>query len=143
MVAAAMVVVMEMVVASVVVATGCEAAVMMSMAWGDGDGGVDGVAVAVVGVATKTRGGEWVWGSGRSGDGDPFWCWPEKPAGKVFRRRLAGKGGGRRELHYLLGKVVSVGTAPGPNSSDHNVNTITNGDGMPRMRTFREIIFPE
>ncbi|GJY78060.1 DUF4219 domain-containing protein [Tanacetum coccineum] len=30
-----------------------------------------------------------------------------------------------RELHYLLDKVVSVGTAPGPNSSDHNVNTIT------------------
>ncbi|GJV89322.1 hypothetical protein Tco_1533260 [Tanacetum coccineum] len=48
-----------------------------------------------------------------------------------------------RELHYLLDKVVSVGTAPGPNNSDHNVNTITNGDGMPRMRTFRETIFPE
>ncbi|GJU42583.1 hypothetical protein Tco_1195540 [Tanacetum coccineum] len=45
--------------------------------------------------------------------------------------------------HYLLDKVVSVGTAPGPNSSDHNVSTITNGDGMPRMRTFRETIFPE
>ncbi|GKA03805.1 hypothetical protein Tco_0676586 [Tanacetum coccineum] len=52
-------------------------------------------------------------------------------------------GGGCGELHYLLDKVVSVGTAPGPNSSDHNVNTITNGDGMPRMRTFRETIFPE
>ncbi|GJR69281.1 hypothetical protein Tco_0015346 [Tanacetum coccineum] len=54
-------------------------------------------------------------------------------------------GGGRvagGELHYLLDKVVSVGTAPGPNSSDHNVNTITNGDGMPKMRTFRETIFP-
>ncbi|GJS03422.1 hypothetical protein Tco_0319930 [Tanacetum coccineum] len=47
------------------------------------------------------------------------------------------------ELHNLLDKVVSVGTAPGPNNSDHNVNTITNGDGMPRMRTFRETIFPE
>ncbi|GJU55607.1 hypothetical protein Tco_1229321 [Tanacetum coccineum] len=35
------------------------------------------------------------------------------------------------ELHNLLDKVVSVGTAPGP-----NVNTITNGDGMQRMRTF-------
>ncbi|GJT93738.1 hypothetical protein Tco_1082583 [Tanacetum coccineum] len=34
------------------------------------------------------------------------------------------------ELHNLLDKVVSVGTAPGPNSSDHNVNTITNGDGI-------------
>ncbi|GJS50899.1 hypothetical protein Tco_0624261 [Tanacetum coccineum] len=30
------------------------------------------------------------------------------------------------ELHYLLDKVVSVGTAPGPNSSDHNVNTYNN-----------------
>ncbi|GJU13339.1 hypothetical protein Tco_1135735 [Tanacetum coccineum] len=47
------------------------------------------------------------------------------------------------ELHYLLDKVASVGTAPGPNSSDHNVKTITIGDGMPRMRTFRETIFPE
>ncbi|GKB23483.1 ribonuclease H-like domain-containing protein [Tanacetum coccineum] len=47
------------------------------------------------------------------------------------------------ELHNLLDKVVSVGTAPGPNSSDHNVNTITNGDGMPRIWTFRETIFPK
>ncbi|GJU40476.1 retrovirus-related pol polyprotein from transposon TNT 1-94, partial [Tanacetum coccineum] len=31
---------------------------------------------------------------------------------------------------HLLDKVVSVGTALGPNSSDHNVNTITNGDGI-------------
>ncbi|GJX36733.1 retrovirus-related pol polyprotein from transposon TNT 1-94 [Tanacetum coccineum] len=46
------------------------------------------------------------------------------------------------ELHNLLDKAVSVGIAPGPNSSDHNVNTITNGDGMPRIRTFRETIFP-
>ncbi|GKF53506.1 hypothetical protein Tco_0160416, partial [Tanacetum coccineum] len=48
-----------------------------------------------------------------------------------------------RGVDYLLDKVVSVGTAPRPNSSDHNVNTITNGDGMPRMRTFRETIFPK
>ncbi|GJR48507.1 hypothetical protein Tco_1316610 [Tanacetum coccineum] len=34
------------------------------------------------------------------------------------------------ELHYLLDKVVSVRTAPGPNNSDHNINTITNGDGI-------------
>ncbi|GJY58228.1 hypothetical protein Tco_0458120 [Tanacetum coccineum] len=33
-------------------------------------------------------------------------------------------------LHYLLDKVVPAGTAPGLNSSDHNVNPITNGDGM-------------
>ncbi|GJY78981.1 hypothetical protein Tco_0484782 [Tanacetum coccineum] len=51
--------------------------------------------------------------------------------------------GGRRELHYLLAKVVSVGSAPGTTASDHNVNLDLNGDGMPRMRTFRETIFPE
>ncbi|GJT46339.1 hypothetical protein Tco_0955054 [Tanacetum coccineum] len=43
----------------------------------------------------------------------------------------------------LLVVMVRRWTAPGPNSSDHNVNTITNGDEMPRMRTFRETIFPE
>ncbi|GJR97876.1 hypothetical protein Tco_0270050 [Tanacetum coccineum] len=58
------------------------------------------------------------------------------------RGTAASREGGRWELHYLLDKVVSVGTAPGPNSSDHNVNTIANGDGMPKMRTFRETIFP-
>ncbi|GJX64171.1 hypothetical protein Tco_0298514 [Tanacetum coccineum] len=67
---------------------------------------------------------------------------------KSRRKTFPAAGGGGRvmaggELHNLLDKVVSVGTAPGPNSSDHNVNTITNGDGMPRMRTFRETIFPE
>ncbi|GKF35089.1 hypothetical protein Tco_0108289, partial [Tanacetum coccineum] len=46
-------------------------------------------------------------------------------------------------LHYILEKVVPVGTASGLNNSDHNVNTITNGDGMPRVRTFRETISPE
>ncbi|GJZ11377.1 hypothetical protein Tco_0546136 [Tanacetum coccineum] len=40
-----------------------------------------------------------------------------------------------RGLHYLLDKVVPAGTAPGPNNSDHNFNTITNGDGMQRVRT--------
>ncbi|GJT40645.1 hypothetical protein Tco_0940510 [Tanacetum coccineum] len=43
-------------------------------------------------------------------------------------------------LHYLLDKVVHAGTAPGPNCSDHTPITITNGEGMPRMRTFRETI---
>ncbi|GJX24661.1 hypothetical protein Tco_0230957 [Tanacetum coccineum] len=47
------------------------------------------------------------------------------------------------ELHYLLDKVVQAGTALGPNSNDHNVNTITNGDGMRRVRIFRETISPE
>ncbi|GKF86424.1 hypothetical protein Tco_0254251, partial [Tanacetum coccineum] len=31
--------------------------------------------------------GEWGGGSGGSGDGDHFWSWPEKSAGKVFRRQ--------------------------------------------------------
>ncbi|GJS88863.1 hypothetical protein Tco_0771499 [Tanacetum coccineum] len=31
------------------------------------------------------------------------------------------------ELHYLLDKVVPAGTAPGPNSSDHNINNYTTG----------------
>ncbi|GJS45490.1 retrovirus-related pol polyprotein from transposon TNT 1-94 [Tanacetum coccineum] len=38
--------------------------------------------------------GEWGGGSGRSVDEDNIWCSPEKSAGKVFRRRLTGKGGG-------------------------------------------------
>ncbi|GJY99458.1 hypothetical protein Tco_0516888 [Tanacetum coccineum] len=102
---------------------------MMSMAWGDGDGGVDGVAVAVVGVATKTRGGEWVWGSGRSDDGDPFWCWPKKPVGKVFRRRrLAGENSGvtfKKNLHvhscskHLLGVGRQETEVPQPSSPPH------------------------
>ncbi|GJT98605.1 hypothetical protein Tco_1094123 [Tanacetum coccineum] len=63
----------------------------------DGGDGVavvydDGVAAAVAAGGGEARGGEWVWGSGRSGDGDPFWCWPEKPAGKLFRRRRGGGG---------------------------------------------------
>ncbi|GJX61919.1 hypothetical protein Tco_0294819 [Tanacetum coccineum] len=68
---------------------------------------------------------------------------PTMPTTDFLRIRIVGittpKGW---ELHYLLDKVVSVGTAPGPNNSDHNVNTITNGDGMPRMRTFRENNIP-
>ncbi|GJX20607.1 hypothetical protein Tco_0223284 [Tanacetum coccineum] len=47
------------------------------------------------------------------------------------------------ELHYLLDKVVSVGTAPGPNSSDHNVNTITNGDEMPKIWTILRNNIPQ
>ncbi|GJY02525.1 reverse transcriptase domain-containing protein [Tanacetum coccineum] len=42
---------------------------------------------------------------------------------------------GPSELHNLFDKVVSVGTSPGPNSSDHNVNTITNGDGILHSHT--------
>ncbi|GJZ46855.1 hypothetical protein Tco_0600687 [Tanacetum coccineum] len=110
--------------------------------WGSGDddgGDNDG---GVVMMVMSTVGGWWFsWSNSRGvaavvavGGGEP-------------RVRASGYGDRVltqfRELHYLLDKVVSVGTAPGPNSSDHNVNTITNGDGMPRMRTFRETIFPE
>ncbi|GJY62825.1 hypothetical protein Tco_0464285 [Tanacetum coccineum] len=34
-----------------------------------------------------------------------------------------------------MDEVVPVGDSPGPNNSYRNVNTITNGNGMPRMRT--------
>ncbi|GKC17723.1 hypothetical protein Tco_1014505 [Tanacetum coccineum] len=93
-------------------------------------------------------------GDGMSDDDDGLvWYgrrlgWPEKSAGDgvapdfFIERRGWRCLSGLRGLHYLLDKVVSVGTAPGPNSSDHNVNTITNGDGMPRMKTFRETILP-
>ncbi|GKF72852.1 hypothetical protein Tco_0208966 [Tanacetum coccineum] len=74
---------------------------------GGADGGVAAVMVMMmmrVAAAAETsgggeaRGGEWVWGSNRSGDEECFWSWPEMPAGKVFRRRpvVAGGGGGRR-----------------------------------------------
>ncbi|GJY82946.1 hypothetical protein Tco_0496322 [Tanacetum coccineum] len=94
-------------------------------------------------VVEKARGGEWYSGSYRSDDEEEIWDLAGKVAGKGKSRYSENlkKKVLSRELHNLLDKVVSVGTAPGPNSSDHNVNTITNGDGMPRMRAFRETIF--
>ncbi|GJU21997.1 hypothetical protein Tco_1155339 [Tanacetum coccineum] len=66
-----------------------------------GSGAAGGIMMMVVawqrrggdsGVAVVASGGEWVWGSGRSGHEEPFWSSPEKSAGKLFRRR---RGGGR------------------------------------------------
>ncbi|GKC45213.1 hypothetical protein Tco_1062935 [Tanacetum coccineum] len=57
---------------------------------------VDGGEAAAVWVewgGDGAREGEWVRGSNRSEDGECFWSWPEKSAGKLFRRR---RGGGRR-----------------------------------------------
>ncbi|GKF47686.1 hypothetical protein Tco_0137488, partial [Tanacetum coccineum] len=44
------------------------------------------------GGVVEARGGEWVWGSNRSGEEECFWSWPKKSAGKVFRRRRSGGG---------------------------------------------------
>ncbi|GJZ17190.1 hypothetical protein Tco_0553313 [Tanacetum coccineum] len=62
------------------------------------DGHEGGVMVAAVGrqpEEVEARGGEWIWGSGRSGDGEYFWIRPEKLTGKLFRRRSAVAGGGQ------------------------------------------------
>ncbi|GKF66252.1 hypothetical protein Tco_0192769, partial [Tanacetum coccineum] len=55
--------------------------------------GGEAAAVWVEWGGDGAREGEWVWGSNRSEDGECFWSWPEKSAGKLFRRR---RGGGRR-----------------------------------------------
>ncbi|GJV68433.1 hypothetical protein Tco_1483942 [Tanacetum coccineum] len=54
--------------------------------WGSGvDGGGGGVGWQPRLRQTKrggeARGGEWVWGSNRSGDEECFWSWPEKFSG--------------------------------------------------------------
>ncbi|GJV87643.1 hypothetical protein Tco_1531581 [Tanacetum coccineum] len=105
--------------------------VMMMVVCYDDD--VDGVMVMVgvvvagcggdVGVAEVARGASVIVDRVDPEVGSVFGVGRKNPAGKVF---ISFKG----RLHNLLDKVVSVGTAPGPNSSDHNVNTITNGDGI-------------
>ncbi|GJT78896.1 hypothetical protein Tco_1045621 [Tanacetum coccineum] len=92
--------------------------------------------------------GEWHRGSGRLGDENYIWFWSEiSPENFSGGGDGGGDGGGRRLAGYVregededdvclspikgdfalpIDKVVSVGTAPGPNNSDHNVNTITN-----------------
>ncbi|GJV26275.1 hypothetical protein Tco_1378970, partial [Tanacetum coccineum] len=69
---------------------------MAAGVWGsdDGDGHEGGVMVAAVGrqpEEVEARGGEWIWGSGRSGHEDNIWFWPERSP-----ENFSG-GGGRRE----------------------------------------------
>ncbi|GKG24443.1 hypothetical protein Tco_0395071, partial [Tanacetum coccineum] len=68
----------------------------------DGDGHEGGVMVAAVGrqpEEVEARGGEWIWGSGRSGHEDNIWFrperspknfsgggWPEKMTGNFWER---------------------------------------------------------
>ncbi|GKB42448.1 hypothetical protein Tco_0887390 [Tanacetum coccineum] len=63
----------------------------------EGDSGSEVVDVVVVSWEAAAEGWQWrldgsggggAWGSGlsRSGDGESFGTWPEKSAGKVFRR---------------------------------------------------------
>ncbi|GKE42991.1 hypothetical protein Tco_1470275 [Tanacetum coccineum] len=47
-------------------------------------------AAMAAGGRMASRGREWGWGSGRSGDRDPFWTQSKKSAGNVFRRRRRG-----------------------------------------------------
>ncbi|GJS58935.1 hypothetical protein Tco_0653719 [Tanacetum coccineum] len=102
-----------------------------------------------MGVAWDGSGGDVGCGGDRDGGGRRRRQICQKKGGKslnsesidgesVVRHKANGWG-----LHYILEKVVPVGTASGLNNSDHNVNTITNGDGMQRVRTFRETISPE
>ncbi|GJS74010.1 hypothetical protein Tco_0706851 [Tanacetum coccineum] len=69
---------------------------MAAGVWGsdDGDGHEGGVMVAAVGrqpEEVEARGGEWIWGSGRSGHEDNIWFRPERSP-----ENFSG-GGGRRE----------------------------------------------
>ncbi|GJV21236.1 hypothetical protein Tco_1370256 [Tanacetum coccineum] len=54
----------------------------------DDEDGVGGVVMKPVrGGDGEARGGACEGGSNRSEDGEHYWSWPEKSAGKVFRRR--------------------------------------------------------
>ncbi|GKF26065.1 hypothetical protein Tco_0081959 [Tanacetum coccineum] len=69
---------------------------------GDGVYGCDGgVMVAAVGrqpEEVEARGGEWIWGSGRSGHEDNIWFRPERsPENFSGGGRMVAGGGGRRE----------------------------------------------
>ncbi|GKF68567.1 hypothetical protein Tco_0198246 [Tanacetum coccineum] len=67
----------------------------------DGDGHEGGVMVAAVGrqpEEVEARGGEWIWGSGRSGHGDNIWFRPEcSPENFSGGGGMVAGGGGRRE----------------------------------------------
>ncbi|GJU69848.1 hypothetical protein Tco_1256107 [Tanacetum coccineum] len=104
------------------------AAVMMKMASVEccGSGG-DGGGVAwwwqpVRGGDKEARGGACEGGSNRSEDGEHYWSWPEKSAGKVFPAaawRWPEEGGGRRwggrerkkmvELVDIVKKTLELG----------------------------------
>ncbi|GJZ88351.1 hypothetical protein Tco_0660133 [Tanacetum coccineum] len=66
-----------------------------------GDGHEGGVIVAAVGrqpEEMEARGGEWIWGSGRSGHGDNIWFRPERsPENFSGGGGMVAGGGGRRE----------------------------------------------
>ncbi|GKF08210.1 hypothetical protein Tco_0042434, partial [Tanacetum coccineum] len=77
--------------------------VAMWLLWGsdDGDGHKGGVMVAAVGrqpEEVEARGGEWMWGSGRSGHEDNIWFRPERsPENFSGSGGMVAGGGGRRE----------------------------------------------
>ncbi|GKD77956.1 hypothetical protein Tco_1340577 [Tanacetum coccineum] len=74
--------------------------------WCDVDGGVVVAAVGRQPEEVEARGGEWIWGSGRSGHGDNIWFRPERSpenfsggggmvAGGKGGRKFGEDGGGR------------------------------------------------
>nr|GEY77294.1 hypothetical protein [Tanacetum cinerariifolium] len=71
---------------------------------GDDD---DGVRVAAVGdgaaVERVAHEGRWRMGSDRSEGEECFWSWPENSPEKLFRRRVAGDGGGGRRQGWPAG----------------------------------------
>ncbi|GKF04320.1 hypothetical protein Tco_0034988, partial [Tanacetum coccineum] len=74
----------------------------MSVEWWSGggcDGDVGGVMVAAVGRQPEegeARGGEWIWGSGRSGHEDNIWFRPERSPENFFGGGGMVAGGGSR-----------------------------------------------
>ncbi|GKE92047.1 hypothetical protein Tco_1573142, partial [Tanacetum coccineum] len=75
---------------------------MAAGVWGsdDGDGHEGGVMVAAVGrqpEEVEARGGEWIWGSGRSGHGDNIWFRPERSPENFSGGGMVAGGGGLRE----------------------------------------------
>ncbi|GJS21209.1 hypothetical protein Tco_0449841 [Tanacetum coccineum] len=64
----------------------------------DSHGGCRGVAVVVFPKEVEARGGEWIWGSGRSGHEDNIWFRPERsPENFSGGGGMVAGGGGRRE----------------------------------------------
>ncbi|GJX52631.1 hypothetical protein Tco_0281000 [Tanacetum coccineum] len=129
-----------------------------------GGGGCGGVGVVAVVVEDEARGGAWSGRSDRSGGGESFGTrpenspkkfsgggWPERRWLPDFEREegVCRCLSGLRGLHYLLYKVVQAGmyrdlslrtSGPlqDPTTTTITTITITNIDGMRRVRTFEK-----
>ncbi|GJW68867.1 hypothetical protein Tco_0123291 [Tanacetum coccineum] len=88
---------------------------MAAGVWGsdDGDGHEGGVMVAAVGrqpEEVEARGGEWIWGSGRSGHEDNIWFRPERSPENFSGGggMVAGGKGGRKFWRRWRRKMMFV-----------------------------------